>query len=310
MNRTRIFAHLFLAALVALASALFLPFSGQKVSAAPPADVVANLVLSRVTSLPSKMCVGATANLVFSYTLTSLPYGKPGRDYENKAIVSSSAVTGEINPPSLSIYASTGSGTFNFIYEAKKAGTDVVTISASSGSLSGSKDYKVRVLDCNKKVTIAASIFKQAQYGTADAFLNATGGVQVADSGSVTGGGTFDYTFSMSYAPDDPSTICDKSAKTSGKSTFTISGDSDDNGQISISFDFAPFNLPPVVVNCTDKSGKTFQVTLVKGQNVTPNNDVNLGTLSFGAGVESQNFKFGEGGQGSVWVVDKTGSSQ
>lgn len=310
MKRRRVYINIVMAALVAAAVVLS-PLQGQTVGAAPHADAVINVHVHFVLMPPATMCVGDAVMITFTYVITSAPIGGPGSSSFTTISATTTAI-GQIYSATWNIDATMGSGKFSTGYKAKKAGTDTITFKVNSGDQTATArtPYQVSIKNCDRKLIVAAGLYKSTPTGDMDTLLSAKGGISISDSGTVTGGGSYKYYLGVNYTPENSDYVCDKYVTSTSYSTFSVTGTSEED-RVSIDIEFDPIDFKPLIAHCVDAKGFKYKITVLPGEeHLNPNKEINLGTLGFGPGVDNLNFPFGEGGYGSVYLIKTTGSGQ
>lgn len=321
MNKKRMLVNFLLAA--GIIATLFLSlFQGQEASAAPPNTVfrvMAYVDLDPIDLPASTMCVGDKAPISFSYNITlSKPGGtlvpaKGGID----ATLTGKATGGTLSKTSWDLSGGLGSGTITATYTATKVGDGQIDISAGGSwvTLTGVTDIgSFKVQDCDRTLAISASDFKTTSDWNMDTEFNAKGGLKIGKDGTVTGGGTFTYTLTVTYNNKDPELTCDQPAKVVGNEHFNIvngsavSGAS--GGTLVFGLTFDSFTYNEVHATCHDKKGLAIDKRLIPGGTVDPESDLPfLSNLVFQSDETHKTFPWGDG-SGNIWLIKRKGGKK
>ncbi len=321
MHKKKVLVNLLLAATI-IAGLFISPIQGLEASAAPPNTVFrANAIVELVPiDMPaSDICVGDKAPISFSYKITmSKPGGtlvpaKGGID----AILTGKATGGTLSKTSWDLSGGLGSGTISATYTATKVGDGQIDISSGGGwvTLSGSTDIgSFKVQECNRTLAISASDFKTSSDWNMDTEFNAKGGLNIGKDGTVTGGGTFIYTLTVTYNNKDPELTCDQPGKMVGNEHFNVvngsaaSGAS--GGTLVFGLTFDPFTYKDVHVTCHDKKGVTIDKQVMSGGTIDPESDLPFfSNMVFQSDETHKTFPWGDG-SGSIWLVKRKGSGK
>ena len=322
MNKKKMWVNFLLAA--GIIAALFLSLSGgQKASAAPPVTVFrvwASVELDPMAMPPDTMCVGDTAPMSFSYKISRPKPGNGGTlepaTSGVDATLTAKATGGTLSKTSWDLSGGMGSGTISAAYTAAKVGEGQINISGTGNivivGVTSIGPFKIQ--DCDRTLTLSASDFKTTSEWNMDTEFNAKGGLKIGPGGTVTGGGAFTYTLTVTYNNTDPELTCEQPAKVVGKDHFNIihgtavSGAS--GGNISFGLVFDSFPYKEVHATCHDKKGLTIDRKLIPGGTIDPESDLPfLSNLVFQSDETHKTFPWGNGA-GNIWLIKRKGGKK
>jgi hypothetical protein len=308
-----------------IVAALFMsPIQGQKASAAPPSTVFRVWALVELMPMdlpPGPMCVGDKAPISFSYKISRPNPAKGGtlepatRGADGTLV--GKATGGTLSKTSWDLSGGMGSGTITTTYTATKAGDGQIDISVGGGNIiiGGVSSFGPFILqECDRTLALSASSFTTSSEWNMDTEFNAKGGLKTAKDGTVTGGGTFTYTLTVTYNNTDPDLTCDQPGKMVGNDHFTLVNGSvvkgASGGNLIFGLVFDPFTYKEVHVICHDKKGVTIDKRAFMGGTVDPESDLpELQHLVFQSGETHKTFSWGDG-SGSIWLIKRKGSGK
>lgn len=282
MNKKRALVYLLLAILL-IAGTFGPPLAGQRVRAAESSTVAGGNVLVFVASPPAIVCVGDSVPIVFAY-LFSAPTHAIG--------ISASAPGGNMSPSTWSIDRKSDSGILTAGYTARREGRRTITLTASGLSVSLSDSVTFDAVECEKELVVGASSRSTGGHGArVDTFLLAKGGLSINfDNGSVTGGGTYEYTHRVRLdgcTPVDPLIT---------NSTFTVLRGGATSGGISFELDFVEYPHDEIRADCSfTDGGVSVSTVLLPAGTIDPDTSLALGMLNFPTGVTHIQHPYGTG---------------
>ena len=307
MKKTYILSYILRAVLVVV-TVLCLPPGNLGVRSAQAADPTKVVELAFLVPPPDTMCLNDTVPVSFSWQLFLNPgKGKPTQAATTGSgggVITASAASGTLAKTSFSLFVMMGSGEYSTTYTAKKEGTGSITLTPG-GDVSGDPIMTdpFKIVSCTKTISIAASNYKVESAITMDTEWHGKGGLKVSDKGTVTGGGSYTFTITTTYDPGPSSGLTCKAVKNGDKpSTFNVTGTSFGGGY-SLNLEFNPLKIPASNFECVDVAGKKTYVPGYGGGTGDPNSTGFFNPLIFDVGQSQKTFDFGEGGQGSVWLV-------
>ncbi len=322
MNKKKMWVNFLLAA--GIIAMLFLSlFRGQKAIAAPPATVFRMWALVELMPMdmpPDTMCVGDKAPMSFSYNISR---AKPGKGGTLEPVTSGidatligKAIGGTLSKTSWDLSGGMGSGTISATYSATKVGEGQIDISGSGmadiGGVPNIGPFKIQ--ECDRTLALSASDFKTTSEWNMDTEFNAKGGLKIGPGGTITGGGAFTYTLTVTYNNTDPELTCEQPAKVVGKDHFNIvrgtavSGKSGGNLTFGLVFDSFPYKEVHAI--CHDKKGLAIDKKLIPGGTVDPESDLPiLSNLVFQSDETHKTFPWGDG-SGNIWLIKRKGGKK
>jgi hypothetical protein len=311
MHKKKVLVNFLLAAMI-VAGLFVTPIPVQ----ATMFRMMAYVELRPIDVPPSNMCVGDKAPISFSYNISLMkPGGTPvpakgGVD----ATLTGKATGGTLSKTSWDLSGGLGSGTITATYSATKVGNGQIDISTNDlwATITGVTNIgSFKVQECNRTLAISASDFKTTSDWNMDTEFNAKGGLMIGKDGTVTGGGTFTYSLTVTYNNKDPELTCDQPGKMIGNEHFNVVNGSATSGAsggtIAFGLTFDPFTYKDVYVTCHDIKGVTVDKKVMSGGEIDPESDLPFfSNMVFQSDETQKTFPWGDG-SGSIWLIKRKG---
>jgi hypothetical protein len=310
MNKARIYTSIFAAVLVG-AAVILSPLQGQAAGTSAPGPVIIGLEVNIVGKPPEWMCLGDSAPITFTYTLIS--YADRGRlmtPYPTAILFLNTTTTkGTLSKSSFWADLKTGSGAYTTTFKATEEGLATIKFDSSQHiNITGHSQTETTIEKCDHKIVLMADDYESAANGGISSMVYGEGGIQIDEMGVITGGGTYQWLLGINFASTANAFTCEKFSQSTTNSTFVAMGQNPGKN-IVITIQFKPFDSTPVIVHCVDAKGLKYNIPAIKSRHITPDSELNLGTLSFGEGAGHISFKYGNG-SGDIFLIKKKGKGK
>jgi hypothetical protein len=310
MHKIRIFTYFFLAA-VLVAGAFVCPRNGQAAGPSEVGPMVITVEVNIITKPPAWMCLNESTPINFTYVLkTYVERGVAKTPYPTALVfLDAKADHGTLSKSSFLMDRKTWMGSGTTTFKATQEGLATIQfLTNGTVQLTGHYQTETTVEKCDHTLVIDADDMESAESGEISSAIYGQGGINVDEMGIVTGGGPFQYFLGVYFNPPQTAFKCNSWVQVDTDSTFAAMGKAPGD-RIELVIDFTPFHSKDLVAHCSDNAGRTYTFDLVKGRDVDPNHELNLGTLSWSNGQGLIHFKYGKG-DGYVWLMKRQGGKK
>jgi hypothetical protein len=310
MQKKRIILYLLLAAIL-VAVAFAYHFKGRAAGVSEVGPMVITVDVNIVTKPPAWMCLNESTPITFTYVLkTYVERGVPITPYPTALVfLNATADHGTLSKSSFLMDRKTWMGSGTTTFKATQEGLATIQfLTNGTVQLTGHYQTETTVEKCDHTLVIDADDMESADTGEISSAIYGQGGINVDENGLVTGGGPFQYFLGVYFNPPQTAFKCNSWVQVDTDSTFAAVGKAPGDS-IELEIKFTPFHSKDLVAHCADNAGRSYTFDLIKGRDVDPNQELNLGTLSWSNGEGLIHFKYGKG-DGYVWLMKRKGGKK